>query len=427
MSTSLAQRLFDQICEIEIIDTHEHLVNRQMLEALGFDLAHAIELNYLKDDLLSLGMDENWILEKEADLNAVIDGLIPLLKQTKNTTYYRALFQAFRDLHGLGANELDAGNLKKLSDSITRAYSREDWYTHVIRDKCRIKCMLRDMAYMIADDDFVKPVMRMDSFLVLRHRNLLEDWVERAAPVYSPHVPEAEYRENVRTLEDYLGLIESDFQRALEFDAVGIKIGIAYERTLQFDKVSIEDANRAFMLSDEKTTWNDIKIFQDYIFFNIIENATKYNLPVQIHTGIFAGGKGVAANSNPLHLTNIFLEFPETRFDVFHGGFPFMGEMGSLALMFPNVYLDMCWLPLISHTSFKRALSEWLSYVPSAKFLWGGDGHFVEEIYGAVCMVRQGLADVLAEKIEESLMDEQQALTIARGILHDNAVRLFRL
>lgn len=427
MNNSLVQRLHDEICRIEIIDTHEHLVNREMLGALGFDLAHAIELNYLKDDLLAVGMDENWILDRGTDLDAVIDGLIHLLKQTQNTSYYRSLFQAFRDLHGLEKDELDRKSLRAVSESITQAYSREDWYTHVIRDRCRIKCMLRDMAYMTTDDDFVKPVARMDSFLMLRHRNLLQAWIERAAPVFSPHVPEAEYKAKVHNLQDYLGLIESDFQRALEFGAVAIKIGIAYERTLQFDKVSIEEANRAFMLPDEKTTWGDIKTFQDYVLFNIIENATKRGLPVQIHTGILAGGKSLLANANPLHLSNVFLEFPDTRFDIFHGGFPFTGEMGSLALMFPNVYLDTCWLPLISHTSFKRALSEWLCYVPSAKFLWGGDCHSAEGVYGAVHMVRQGLSEVLAEKIEEGLLDEQQALGVANGILHDNAKRLFRL
>jgi len=427
MKTPFTEKLYDEICQMEIIDTHEHLINREMLSALGFNLAQAIELNYLKDDLLALGMDENLILDKGSDLDALFDELLPLLKHTRNTTYYQALFRAFRDLHGIKGDELDKKNLKAASESITKAYSRQGWYPHVIRDRCKIRCLLRDMSYMTSDDDFVKPVIRMDSFLMLRHRNLLQAWIERAAPVYSPHTPEAEYKAKIHNLEDYLGLIEGDFQRASEFGAVAIKIGIAYERTLQFDNVSIDEANRAFMLPDEKTTWNDIKTFQDYIIFRIIENATKRGLPVQIHTGILAGGKSMLANSNPLHLSNIFLEFPEARFDVFHGAFPFMGEMGSLALMFPNVHLDMCWLPLLSYTSFKKALSEWLCYVPAGKFVWGGDCHFAEGIYGAVWMVRKGLSEVLAEKIKEGLLDEELALAVARGILHDNAEALFRL
>jgi len=427
MNKKLIQRLHDEICKIQIIDTHEHIINRQMLEALGFDLGHAIELGYLKDDLLALGMDENHILNSGTDVDALIESLIPLLRQTRNTTYYQSLFRALRDLHGLKDDELDPKNLRAVSDSIVAAYGREDWYDHVVRDRCNIKCMLRDLGYMIFDDEFVIPIARMDGWLMLRHRHLLQDWIEWAAPVNAPYVAEVEYNEKVHNLDDYLGLIEADFEKAREFGSVGIKIGIAYKRTLQFERVSVDEANRAFSLPDEKTTWSDIKTFQDFVFFNIIENATKHNLPVQIHTGLLAGGKAVLANSNPLHLSNVFLEFPDTRFDVFHGGFPFMGEMGSLALMFPNVHLNTVWVSLISYAGFKRAFSEWLCYVPAGKFMWGGDSHFVEEIYGAVCGIRQALSEVLAEKIEDGVFDEELALMVANGFLHDNAKRLFKI
>jgi predicted TIM-barrel fold metal-dependent hydrolase len=427
MKDKLVHRLYDEICQIEIIDTHEHLVNREMLNALGFNALYAIEIEYLKDDLLALGMPENLILEKGADQQALLPELLPLLRQTENTTYYKALLQAFKDLHGLKGNRLDADALQSVSQSIAAAYDRENWYGHVVREKCNIKHMLRDMAYMTAEDDFVKPVIRMDSHLMLRHRNLLESWVNRAAPIYCPATPEAEYRETVCDLDDYLSLIEADFKRAIEFGAVAIKLGIAYERTLQFDKVSLDEANKAFKLPDEKTTWDDIKIFQDYIVYLIIQNAITRGLPVQIHTGILAGGKSMLANSNPLLLSNLFLEFPDARFDIFHGGFPFLREMGSLALMFPNVYLNTCWLPLISYASFQSALREWLCYVPAGKFLWGGDCHSVEGIYGSVFMMRQALSEVLAGAIEDGLLDKDAGLSFARGILRDNAGRLFGL
>lgn len=427
MKNKLVQRLYNESCRIEIIDTHEHLVNREMLKALGFNALYAIEIEYLKDDLLALGMPESLILEKGSDPQALLPELLPLLRQTENTTYYKALFQAFKDLHGLKGNRLDADALQSLSRSIASAYDRENWYGHVVREECNIKYMLRDMAYMTTEDDFVKPVIRMDDHLMLRHRNLLKSWVDRAAPIYCPTTPEPEYRKTVRSLDDYLSLIEADFKSAIEFGAVAIKLGIAYERTLQFNKVSASEANRAFHLPDEKTTWNDIKLFQDYIVFVVIQNAIKCGLPIQIHTGILAGGKSILANSNPLLLSNLFLEFPDARFDVFHGGFPFVNEMGSLALMFPNVYLNTCWLPLISYASFQRALREWLCYVPAGKFLWGGDCHSVEGIYGSVYVMRQALAEVLARIIEDGLLDEETALAVARDILHDNAVKLFGL
>jgi hypothetical protein len=86
MKKKLVQRLYDEICQIEIIDTYEHLVNREMLKALGFNALYAIEIEYLKDDLLALGMPENLILEKGPDPQALLRELLPLLRQTENTT-----------------------------------------------------------------------------------------------------------------------------------------------------------------------------------------------------------------------------------------------------------------------------------------------------------------------------------------------------
>ncbi len=424
MNTQLTKRLHEQICQMDIINTHEHLLNREMLEGLGFDLFQAMEFHYVKDNLMAVGMGENLIMETMSEPDKLIDELIPFLEKARNTTYYRAFFQALRDLHGLEGNELDKDNLKAASESIKQAYGREDWYDEVISGKCRNRHVLRDMEYMPASDDFVRPVVRMDSHLIQRHKNLLSEWVEKE-DILTFRIGDADYEERVQTLDDQLAVVDEDFKETLKFGAVAIKIAIAYRRTLSFENVSVDEANRVFGLPDEKTTWDDIKTYQDYLLFRIIEKAAEHGLPVQIHTGLLAHGKNYLANTNPLHLTNLFLEFPHVKFDIFHGGFPFMGEIGSLALMFPNVYLDTCWLPLISYTSFKKALSEWLCYVPSGKFLWGGDCSCAEGIYGAVWMVRKALSEVLAEKIEEGLMDEEAALGVARGLLHDNAAELF--
>ena len=426
VDTEMRDKLYEEIQQIEVIDTHEHVINREMLGNIGFNLFSALEFDYLKDDLLAVGMDENLLVDKAGDPDSLIDELIPLLRLTQNTSYYRAFFQALRDLHGMSGDCLDPANLKAASDSIHAAYEQDDWYSRVIRDRCKIKYMLRDMDYMPTEDDFIKPVIRMDNYFILRHKELLQEWIDKER-ILSMRIADAEYEARVRSLDDYLDIIENDFLKAIDFGAVGIKIAMAYRRTLQFDKVSIDDANRAFKLPNEKTTWADMKAFQDFIMHRIMENAAKYDLPVQIHTGLLAAGKNVLANTNPLHLTNIFLEFPHVKFDIFHGGFPFMGEIGAQALMFPNVYLDTCWLPLISYESFKNALNEWLSHVPAGKILWGGDCSCAEGAYGALYMVQHGLCDVLARKIQEGTFDEEYALEVARAILHDNASRLFNL
>lgn len=427
MSIDPAKRLYDEIRQMHIIDTHEHLVNRQMLSDLGFNLFSAIELEYLKDSLMAVGMAPDLLVQAGFEPESSYEALIPLLKQTRNTTYYRALFQAFRDLHHIEGDELEPRNLKLLSERLNSAYARPDWYEHVIRDECRIRWILRDLDFMVSEHDFIRPVIRMDNYLMLRHRHLLQDWIAKGEPMFSLRVTEHEYADRVKTFDDYLALMDADFRKALAFGAVAIKVGIAYSRTLQFDKVSLDRAARVFGLPDEKTSWSDIKAFQDFIIFRIIEKAAEHNLPVQIHTGLLAGGKNTLANAHPLHLTNLLLEFPQVRFDIFHGGFPFTGELGALALMFPNVYLDTCWLPLISYEAFKSAFREWLSYVPAAKFLWGGDCACAEGTYGAATVVRKALSAVLAESVQDGTLDHQSAVDVAKAILHDNAKELFGL
>lgn len=426
MGSKLAEKLHNDICQMEIINTHEHLLNREMLEGLGFNLFLAMELHYIKDVLMAAGMEENLLLEKGTEPDALLDGLIPLLERTRHTTYHQAFFRSLRDLHGLDGDDLDKGKLKVVSESIKRAYAEPDWYDRVIRDRCKNKHILRDLEYMPADDEFIKPVMRMDSWLIQRHKTLLQHWIEREK-ILTFRLGDTEYEEKVKCLDDYLALLDEDFRKAVDFGARAIKVAIAYMRTLRFDNVTIDEANRVFELSDEKTTQQDIKTFQDFIMYRIIEKAGEKGLPVQIHTGLLAGGKNTLGNTNPLHLTNIFLDFPNIKFDVFHGGFPFMGESGSQALMFPNVYLDTCWLPLISYSSFKRALDEWLCYVPANKFLWGGDCACAEGIYGAVWMVRKALSEVLADRVDAGSLDEEGALGFARKMLHDNAAELFAL
>lgn len=58
--------------------------------------------------------------------------------------------------------------------------------------------------------------------------------------------------------------------------------------------------------------------------------------------------------------------------------------------------------------------------------MWGGDTATVEELYGAVLVIRQLLSEVLAEKVEEGWnMDD--AIEIGRRILRENALECYQL
>lgn len=103
-------------------------------------------------------------------------------------------------------------------------------------------------------------------------------------------------------------------------------------------------------------------------------------------------------------------------------------QMSAFVAEIPHVYLDMCWLMVISPTVAKRTLHEWLETVPGNKIMaFGGDYRIVEGAYAHSRLARRVVAEVLAEKVAEGYCSEQEAQTLARRLLHDNAYQLFRL
>lgn len=58
-----------------------------------------------------------------------------------------------------------------------------------------------------------------------------------------------------------------------------LKIAIAYERGLHFEKVTEQQAERVFQLQESDITPEDIRCFQDYLFWKICEIAAEVSLP----------------------------------------------------------------------------------------------------------------------------------------------------
>jgi hypothetical protein len=83
-------------------------------------------------------------------------------------------------------------------------------------------------------------------------------------------------------------------------------------------------------------------------------------------------------------------------------------------------------------TEFKNVLRRWLEVYPE-KLTFGTDAFpynealGVEEVYWmGVHTTRTALAAALAEMIAAGEVSERQALTMARGYLHDNAASQYR-
>jgi hypothetical protein len=222
------------------------------------------------------------------------------------------------------------------------------------------------------------------------------------------------------TLDDYLAVIETIFSTAVASNAVCLKSTQAYDRTIRYERVTKEQAAAVFGKSPQEIKPEEQRDFEDFMFWHVCGLSAKYDLPFQIHTG-----QARIQGSNPMNLVDAIEANSNTKFILFHGGYPWIGETAVIAMRHKNVWIDSCWLPALSYTMAKRAFHEWLDAVPSDRIMWGADTVHAEGIYAATEFTRQCLAETLAEKVERGELHEEHAVRIGRQVMRENALKLF--
>lgn len=238
------------------------------------------------------------------------------------------------------------------------------------------------------------------------------------------------------TFREYLNFVTRLLANNKRRGGVAVKFEASYFRSLSFGDPpdqSVEPIYQKYRgggvpSADEYTR------FQDFVFRHIITAASALKLPVHIHTSAGGGDYFDLRGVNVLNLENVVRDpkHRETTFVLIHGGYPYDREAMLLASM-KNVYLDSSATDLLLYpTEFKNVLRRWLEVYPE-KLTFGTDAFpyndalGVEEVYWlGVHTTRTALAAALAEMIAAREITETQAMTIARGYLHDNAAALYR-
>jgi predicted TIM-barrel fold metal-dependent hydrolase len=306
-----------------------------------------------------------------------------------------------------------------LNDRIYRNYLDKRWLYEVITERANIELMFNDPYWARFDFRTDYPF----AVLVLNVTTLVRGFhaSEFKNPMDDPYHFARERKLAVESLDDYVAVLDRLFQEAKEKGAVCLKTTLAYQRTLRFENVRKEQAARVFGRLGSELTEEEIKDFEDYIMWRLVALSAKHELPFQIHTG-----DARIQGSNPMLLVGLIVANPKTKFILFHGGYPWIGETGAILMRHrSHVWIDSCWLPTISYTMAKRAYHEWLEVMPSNRIMWGADCNHAEGIYGATEFTRRCLAEVLAEKVDRGDLIEDHALRIGRQILRENALELF--
>ena len=346
----------------------------------------------------------------------------PGFADVRAMSVYRYTLPALKDLYGVDFEGITDAQAMALNERITANYRDQRWLYEVITERANIEVVLNDPYWEPFDFEshygFVANVLRLNPLFRGFHPS--EFAVTKGGRKESPYDFAASKGIKIESFDDYLTFVERVFVLAKEAGLVGLKHTLAYQRTLDFEKVTKEQAAAAFGHPSKDLKPEQVKAFEDFMMWHLCELSAKHGMPFQIHTG-----HARIQGSNPMLLVDLIAANPKTTFILFHGGFPWIGESGAIAARMPNVYLDSVWLPTLSQTMAKRAFHEWLDVMPSNRILWGADCNHAEGIYGATEFTRRCLAEVLTERIDRNELTDEHAKRIGKQILRDNALKLF--
>jgi len=440
------EKIEKEVNKIKIIDTHEHLQKEENRLKFEVDPLQLFLGQYVSSDLISSGMpieDFSIVVNNQISIEDRWEKLSQYWDNIQNTGYAQALHIAVKDIYGVDG--LEKNTITKLTEKMKRLNKR-GLYKTILKNKAGIEIALHDTILKAKDYDYwnIKPITKtLDidrSLFAPVHR--FQDFL---CITESTDLNSLSRRLNcsIHSLEDLVKAFRTEFKN-LSSKIYAVKIWLAYRRSIFFEKTTYAEAEKTFneiykqdsfkridisgtrLTLPEGISFKEAKTLQDFMVHEMIKLAIKHKLPLQIHTGIHEGNENIINNSNPTNLINLFLEYKEAKFDIFHAGYPFLEETAAIVKNFQNVYVDLCWLHIISPSTARRVLYEWLDTLPVNKILgFGGDYTFIEGSYGHSVIARHNITRVLQRKIDEGSATLDEAVKIAKRLLRENAIELF--
>lgn len=280
---------------------------------------------------------------------------------------------------------------------------------------------------------------------------LLIDYGFRGAENYTPEELRATFNQKVElllrletfaqelilqhnTFTQFVDAFVAGVEGARQAGHVGLKSIIAYRTGLDILPVERHEAARAFgEVKDLAYRQGSIRLANkplcDYLVQTALHIADRQQMPVQFHTGL--GDTDVdLLKANPLHLRPLLENsaYKNVRFVLLHAAYPYVRQLGYLAAMYPNIYMDISLaIPFIT-TQIPAMIHEALGLTPVNKILYSSDAFSIPEIFWlANRWGRAALEKVLGEIVDAGALTETQAYAAGERILNGNAREVYQL
>lgn len=412
-----------KVFETPFIDTHEHLIDESerlsCIESIIPCDDWTLLLNhYFSFDLISTGISKEQIdnfFSKHVnpiDKWEILKEYWPYLKNTASGIVFRSTIKLIYDI-----DEISNENIVDLQNRYEKTRGK-GFYKHIIHDLANIKhCHVNSP---------IRACKKSESPDLLFQDICLNGLIQVLPKPYS--VPE---NVKISTLTDWQLLIDWWFSEYYQF-AKGVKVGNAYSRRLNFERVEAIDVENIFTkkINSQTISLAEDKMLQDHLFWYSVDKATEYGLPIKLHTGQWAMNNVMNmqwVKENPSDCALLCRQAPKAKFVFFHICYPHYEEMLSLTKSYSNAYIDMCWSWSINPLAAKDFLKKFILTVPNNKiFTFGGDDKIVENLIGHAAIARKGISQALNELVSENWITINEALDLVDILMFKNAEKLFK-
>jgi hypothetical protein len=231
-----------------------------------------------------------------------------------------------------------------------------------------------------------------------------------------------------RMVEAYVAAVEG--ARAAGY--VGLKSIAAYRTGLAISPPDRGEPASAFAAVKARARRDGAvrladKPLNDHLVLLALAVAERQQLPVQFHTG-FGDADLDLLWANPLHMRPLFESgrYRHVPFVLLHAGYPYVRELGYLATLYSNVFVDVgLAIPFVT-VDIPALWSQLLGLTATSKILFSTDAYSIPDIYWlAARWGRWGLARALEAAMACGALTEAEALESAQAMLSGNAARLY--
>lgn len=236
----------------------------------------------------------------------------------------------------------------------------------------------------------------------------------------------------IKSFNDLINSIDIIVDKCIQKGVIGFKNDDAYSRGLLYENASFRDAENVFnkIISDNQVDNQADKsafVLSNYLVRHFIEKSIDYQIPFAIHTGFLYSSE--SPKSNAVLLRNLFCEYPNAKFDLYHLNYPRFDDLLSIMKSHKNITANCCWTTSVDPEYTSLFLRHAVTSLPANRVIgFGGDYVLFPELaLGHLELARNVMTDALSKLIDSKYLNINDAEYFAKLWSYDNAATVYRL